>query len=516
MAIDSKINNIIGSKLPQWLLYQLETRANQNSLDNRTVGGTSDNIIYLGNKSAWVRVISSVDIDNLKDLNYFKNTVGATANAETNAAGTIKDPSSLAKEYILYGGTSKYLNKNSYQIRSGLGSNGAYGMLGEQEIKQFGYKPMPGINSISIETQGRLGSLRAATITFKCWDKNQLDIIDALYFKLGYTMFIEWGNTFFYPSKKRTIDSLNITLDPSKINSTELFAIDPFEQNLTKEQILSKIAKSTRETEGNYDAMLGICTNFNFTYTQDGGYDCTLKIMALGILGDSIKINNSGTLPNLLEEEIKIYNNTLAKIEKAKRDAAIAAARQQETDDLQKKSQIKSEYLPCIQNLPGADLAGPLRVDNTGPYFPYAYQATINNVKYYFYIDKRYQTQDFTKSGTYDCVNNILYIDGKDATLPFSGKTLEEYIKETLDYNYKNGVSVSPYWPASKPLTKAATYFVGADLLTQFPIDQSKTPPFARGYLVRRLSAIIPADSPLNEKVKIKLDSTKINRIIAF
>ena len=57
---------------------------------------------------------------------------------------------------------------------------------------------MPGITSVQIDTQGALGSIRAATINFKVWDKDQLDIIDALYFKLGYTMLLEWGNTFYY------------------------------------------------------------------------------------------------------------------------------------------------------------------------------------------------------------------------------------------------------------------------------------------------------------------------------
>ncbi|MFN9899425.1 MAG: hypothetical protein ACK55Z_11675, partial [bacterium] len=113
----------------------------------------------------------------------------------------------------------------SYQQRAGLGKDGAYGILGTDEIQQFGYKPMPGITSVTIDTQGKLGSLRAATINFKCWDKAQLDIIDALYFKLGFTMFLEWGHTFFYPN------------DGNNVESTEAYSIDPFRQNLTKEQI---------------------------------------------------------------------------------------------------------------------------------------------------------------------------------------------------------------------------------------------------------------------------------------
>ena len=309
MPLDNKISNIIGTKLPTWVLNQLETRSNKNTQDSRD----NDNILYLANKSAWIRLVSSVNINNYRDINYFKNIIGANIESPVQLFGSyIANPTSLAKQYVLFGGTSKYLNNNSYGLRSGLDYDGAYGMLGKSEVQQFGYKPMPGITNVTIDTQGRLGSVRAATINFKCWDKNQLDILDALYFKLGFTMFLEWGHTFYYPSPQNTYQR-----DPNKIISTELYSIDPFEEGLNKEDIQIKIAKNSRETEGNYDAMLGICTNFNFTYTQDGGYDCTLRLMALGVLGDAIKINNSGTLPNLLEEEIIQLNNTLIEIAKA-------------------------------------------------------------------------------------------------------------------------------------------------------------------------------------------------------
>jgi len=303
LGLDNSISNIIGKKLPQWVLNQLETRANQNSKDSRD----TDNILYLANKTAWVRLVSSINIESQYDLNHFKGIVGET---------TIKNPDDLAKQFVLFGGTSKYLGSNSYGLRSGLGNDGAYGMLGTKEIQEYGYRPMPGITSVNIETQGRLGSVRGAIINFKCWDKNQLDIIDTLYFKLGFTMFLEWGHTFFYPSPASAIYRKEY-LDPNKLQATELYSIDPFRQDLTKEEIAIEIAKNSRETEGNYDAMLGMVTNFNFSYNAEGGFDCTVRLMALGVLGDSIKINNSGILPGLLEEEILRYNKTLTDITRA-------------------------------------------------------------------------------------------------------------------------------------------------------------------------------------------------------
>lgn len=300
MPLDNKISNIIGVRIPEWLNRQLKTRSAQNSKEFRD----NNNLLYLTNKTAWVRLVSSVNIIDQRDRDYFKNLgVTSTSTAE-----------GMAQEFTLFGGTSLYSNKN--YTRFGLGVGGSYGILGNDEIKKYGYRPMPGIVRASIETRGRLGSLREATINFKCWDKDQLDVIDALYFKLGFTMFLEWGQTYYYPSEGDPANPSNY--DPNKVRSTEFYSIDPFAGNLTKEDIFIQIAKNSRDSEGNYDAMLGIVTNFNFSYNQEGSYDCQLKIMSLGVLGDSIKVNNPSNLPSILKENITRYNNVLQQIARSK------------------------------------------------------------------------------------------------------------------------------------------------------------------------------------------------------
>ena len=392
--LDNKISNIIGAQIPSWVLKQLETRSRKNASDSRD----TDNVLFVANKTAWIRLVSSIDVQSEEDLNYFTRLVGEEY---------ITDSTSLAKNFILFGGTSRYLDKNSYKLRSGLGKGGAYGMLGDKEIQDFGYRPMPGITSVTIDTQGRLGSVRAATINFKCWDKDQLDIIDALYFKLGFTMFLEWGHTFFYPNPDSTKNKT-----PDKIISTELYSIDPFQTGLTKEDINVKISQNSRDSEGNYDAMLGMVTNFNFSYNQDGGFDCTLKLLGLGYLGDSIKINNSGTLPSLLEEEILRLNKTLIDIEFAKQVRESAVNNPVTTTP---------EFPDCVTTLKGARIVdlpeNKLKADGRGnkAFAPRAVAATINAVNYYFYKDGKYQTTGLSASGSWNCLSNVLYINGKEA-----------------------------------------------------------------------------------------------------
>ena len=308
-GLDNKISNIIGTAIPTWLLKQLEARSNKNTLDSRD----TQNILYLSNKTAWIRLVSSINIAD-QDIPYFQRK-----------GAIITKPEDLAKNYVLFAGTSKYRPKTDvtsqgYDIRSGLGKDSAYNLFGEKEVNDYGYRPMPGITNVTIETQGTLGSIRGATVNFKVWDKDQLDIMDALYFKLGFSMFLEWGHTYFYHSER---ESPNIS--PDNIYSTEEFSIDPFQANLTKEDINLKISEGVRKSEGNYDAMLGLVSNFNFTYNEAGGFDCTLRLMALGYLGDQMKINHPKILPNILELEIRKLNN----IKRAIDDANIASLNSQ-------------------------------------------------------------------------------------------------------------------------------------------------------------------------------------------
>jgi len=265
-------------------------------------------------------MVSSVDIikDNAKQ--YFRD-MGLE----------ITDPSSFSKSFILQGGVSKYSNSNgpfSYDLRNGFSE--AYNVAGNSETKNYGYRPMPGIQSVKVQTQGKLGSIKAAEIQIKVWDKAQLDIIDALYFKLGYTMFLEWGHTNYYDS------------DTGQLVSTEDYSIDPFEKGLTKEDIYNKISNNIRKLQGNYDAMLGVVTNFNFTYNQEGGYDCTLKMISLGVLISNMKMNNPRVLPDLQEQVVKRLVNTLTQLEKqriAKEQAAAAAAAAAAAPPAEKKPQ---------------------------------------------------------------------------------------------------------------------------------------------------------------------------------
>ena len=59
-GLDNKISNVLGVALPYWLKKQIKTRSSQNNLQDRT----EQNINHLGNKTGWIRVVSSINISN--------------------------------------------------------------------------------------------------------------------------------------------------------------------------------------------------------------------------------------------------------------------------------------------------------------------------------------------------------------------------------------------------------------------------------------------------------------------
>jgi hypothetical protein len=286
MAIDNnvKLSNVIGAPFSDYVLLQLYQRAAHNSTLNRS----NEDVLFLANKTAWARLVSSVNISNdLLGLVYRDLGVNYST------------PEGLAQNWILEAGTSKQKG-NGIELRYGIGPDGAYGLGGTDEL---GYRPMPGLTSVQVETTGRLGSLRQATIQFKAWNMDQLNVIEALYFRLGYSMLLEWGHTQYFNNK-------------GVFQSKEIYGIDdPFKPKKRKEQIQQAIALKARNSFGNYDGMLGIVSNFTWAMNQDGGYDCTVKLVGLGAVMDSMRINQAYKLPQGSLKQYRKNKGELARLQ---------------------------------------------------------------------------------------------------------------------------------------------------------------------------------------------------------
>lgn len=267
MPLRSDAPNLVGSPLYSEIVEQFRQRALR---QDQTGFRDNVNLLSITNKNCWVRLSSFVSIDasGLPDIK-----------AGTNNEIPIQAGTYLAREWVL-----KSEQKNAKGPKYGVNSlAGAYGTGG---IRELGYRPMPGIQNVSIEAQPPLGLITSATVKIKAWNLNQLSILDLLYFRLGFSMLLEWGHSVFTNNKGVLVT-----------NPIPLDIFSTVGRTLTKAELLSQLAQKREEYSYNYDGSLFLVTNYTWSQAGDGSYDCTLYLTGIGSVIESLKINTQDSMP---------------------------------------------------------------------------------------------------------------------------------------------------------------------------------------------------------------------------
>jgi len=247
---------------------------------------------YVAGKNAWIKLSSFVNYDS----KVFKN-------GEWIDDGRYKG-NQLAKKYVLEGGTLF----NNKDLRSGVGINKTGTVYGSELDKisadpkkntvdrLYGIRPMPGIESANIINISAYGSLREATVRFYAWDRHQLEELEILYMRPGYTCLLEWGWSQYL--KHPLGRNINETPDYNDI-TIENFStgINAFEEGLTEQNIYDRIDTLVGKYYGNYDAMLGYVKNFSWQLMSNGGYECSTTLISRGEVLETIKASAN---PNII------------------------------------------------------------------------------------------------------------------------------------------------------------------------------------------------------------------------
>ena len=283
---------IIGEELEDYVIDQINLRQSLHGSGVNTEIRSDNQLNVLNSNTSWIKLASGVSID--KDIRLSEIGLNQTEIEVSRKMG-------LAKNNILFGGTAKLSSTSVPNEKTG--KDKIYNQLQQRDgflprdpnssytyDSQFGFSPMPGIESADIKTLNR-GSLKKATVKLRANDRKQFGIIDLLYMRLGYTVLLEWGNSLYIDNKRRSKTVLRNTL------VEEFF--------FTKEgkgsylDILPKIESKRDKYSGNYDGLLGKVSNFSWTFNPDGTYDIELTIISLGDVIESLKTNLSidqGTL----------------------------------------------------------------------------------------------------------------------------------------------------------------------------------------------------------------------------
>jgi hypothetical protein len=239
------MGNITGEGFKSYVAKQITVR-------QRNLGDASrsrSQLLQQNANSAWIKLTSAIVVKNTEKFGY---------------------DADIAQKYALFGGT--------LAGSTVLGGLSAYNQFGQEQ----GPRPAPGITSFETKNRNR-GSVRESTIQIKAYNRAQFDLLDVLYLRLGYSVLIEFGNSLYFDNNNvfQTFSNSD-TLTTSFLDGTYTGKQD---------QLLTAIEKKRESTGGNYDAIFGRVSNFNWSFLPDGSYDISVTIMSYGDVIESLKQN---------------------------------------------------------------------------------------------------------------------------------------------------------------------------------------------------------------------------------
>lgn len=253
----------LGSSISAALHSQLVARESLHSSLDRSKSTNQ----YLNSNNVWVKLSSSVN----------KATTDAVFKG---SAPPACGSNSLAKSLVLTGGT---LKGTDMRAGIGFGSKTSAGSTAYHNSPTTGFKPMPGITSVNVKAKNTFGTLKEATVKFKVFSREDLDDIETLYFRVGYTALLEYGHTVYLSNSKKVELATNSN------------TVGGFFGNSGNDTIPGQITKIRNSTNGNYDGIFGFISNFNWTLQSDGSYDCSVDIISKGIILEGLMTSNVST-----------------------------------------------------------------------------------------------------------------------------------------------------------------------------------------------------------------------------
>ena len=275
-----EIQEVIGSGFSDDVKAQFDARAKVVSSKKRT----TDELLYMNSNGAWAKLASSVNTLTEEDLQKLKE----------NKAGEVGGCSDLAKYNVLFGGTAKQDSSNEHTILGGISTAKWHNPIDVKErgrtveawdtktnlyhnYESLGFRPAPGIDSVSVESKNTYGTLREATVKITAWTLEDLEVIQALYLRPGYSMLLEWGHSMYIGNDEK--------LQKSGPSPYSTFFTSKNPRDIEKDLISKR-----KDAFSNYDAMFGYVKNFTWSFRQDGGYDCEVKLISKGSILESMSI----------------------------------------------------------------------------------------------------------------------------------------------------------------------------------------------------------------------------------
>ncbi len=194
---------------------------------------------YTHPASAWVRVCSNSVVSYGKETRAGFSMTGVKTGGFDQTYGFLKDLNGSVLGYTADG-----------KIRHHI------------ENERFKHRPSPGITSVETQLNGGDGKFRITTIKWKCWSVDQLIYMTPYWLTNSVSVSVEFGWNNFNP------------MSQLELNDTRKM----LEHFYDGKEISTKVKLSN----GNYDASMGVISDFSYDQKEDGSYDCITVVKNVG------------------------------------------------------------------------------------------------------------------------------------------------------------------------------------------------------------------------------------------
>ena len=178
---------------------------------------------------------------------------------------------------------------------------GIRGTYDDKQIENKSNRPMPGIKSIDVQFKGGLKAFRDATVNWTCWNWDELTELTPHFLAHGKTVLLQWGWVYGENSIKDIPDFMTI---------------DSVGNRFISDSAYTDYKNMVIDGNGDFDLMVGIVKNFEYTTRDDGGFDCTTTLTNIGVNIVDNPEPNMSQIPTYIKTNLSIKTPSVENFQK--------------------------------------------------------------------------------------------------------------------------------------------------------------------------------------------------------
>jgi len=132
------------------------------------------------------------------------------------------------------------------------------------QTENSGIRPIAGIKDVEISYKGGFKAIRETTVNWTIGSLEELENLTPYFLTAGKTVMVDWG----WVNSDKSIE--------------QQFGSTYFKDGKVDSRLFTDPQTKILSIGGNYGAIGGVISNFEYQLRQDGGFDCTTKLISIG------------------------------------------------------------------------------------------------------------------------------------------------------------------------------------------------------------------------------------------